>query len=199
MHSVKSLPSGYAEILKLDLQKNKRDAIIVNVLAAVLALICVVAMHLFVPVTQIFRSRDQNDAGAYFIKLAVLIAAYVLYIILHELTHAAVMRYFGAKKVRFGFTGMYAYAGSEEDYFDRFSYRLVAAAPLVVWGIVFLVLQCAVPVTWFWVIGMLQIGNVSGAAGDIYVIWRVSHLRDTILVRDTGLEMTIYDQEETVV
>ena len=199
MHSVKSLPSGYAEILKLDLQKNKRDAIIVNVLAAVLALICVVAMHFFVPVTQIFRSRDQNDAGAYFIKLAVLIAAYVLYIILHELTHAAVMRFFGAKKVRFGFTGMYAYAGSEEDYFDRFSYRLVAAAPLVVWGIVFLVLQCAVPVTWFWVIGMLQIGNVSGAAGDIYVIWRVSHLRDTILVRDTGLEMTIYDQEETVV
>ena len=53
--------------------------------------------------------------------------------------------------------------------------------------------------TWFWVIGMLQIGNVSGAAGDIYVIWRVSHLRDTILVCDTGLEMTIYDQEETVV
>ncbi len=196
MHSRKSLPSGYHEILKLDLQKNKQDALIVNILAFALAAVCVLIMHFIVPVTRIFDSLDR-DGGLYFVKLGVLLVSFVLYIILHELTHAAVMRFFGAQKVRFGFTGIYAYAGSEHDYFDRFSYRLIAAAPLVVWGIIFLVLQCALPREWFWVLGMLQVGNISGAAGDIYVMWRVSHLKESILVRDTGLEMTIYDREVT--
>ena len=135
MHSYKSLPAGYTELFQLDLQKNKHDAVVVNVLAMILALVFAVIMHLFVPATVILHDLDAKD-NTYFLKLMVLLAAYVLYIVLHELTHAAIMRYFGAQKVRFGFTGMYAYAGSEEDYFDRFSYRLVAAAPLVVWGVV---------------------------------------------------------------
>ncbi len=196
MHSYKSLPAGYTELFQLDLQKNKHDAVVVNVLAVILALVFAVIMHLFVPATEILHDLDAKD-NTYFLKLMVLLVAYVLYIILHELTHAAIMRYFGAQKVRFGFTGMYAYAGSEEDYFDRFSYRLVAAAPLVVWGVVFLILQCAVPRGWYWIVGLLQLGNIAGAAGDIYVIWRVSRQRETILVRDTGLAMTIFDREET--
>ena len=196
MHSYKSLPAGYTELFQLDLQKNRHDAVVVNVLAVILALVFAVIMHLFVPATVILDDLDAKDS-TYFLKLMVLLVAYVLYIVLHELTHAAVMRYFGAQKVRFGFTGMYAYAGSEEDYFDRFSYRLVAAAPLVVWGVVFLILQCAVPRGWYWIVGLLQLGNIAGAAGDIYVIWHVSRQKETILVRDSGLAMTIFDREET--
>ncbi|MBQ9252296.1 MAG: DUF3267 domain-containing protein [Clostridia bacterium] len=88
---------------------------------------------------------------------------------------------------------MYAFAGSEEDYFDKTSYRLIALAPLIVWGIIFIVLQLAVPQNWFWVVWLWQIGNVAGAAGDVYVTAVLWNKPETILVRDTGVDMTVYD------
>ena len=132
----------------------------------------------------------------YFGRLLTLLAAYIAYIVLHELTHAAAMRFFGGGKVRFGFTGMYAYAGSETDYFDRFAYRIIALAPLVVWGVVFALLMVLVPRAWFWVAAFLQLGNISGAAGDIYVACRLQTVPRDTLTRDTGLAMWMYSAAE---
>ncbi len=114
--------------------------------------------------------------------------------VLHELTHAVVMKAVGAKKVIFGFTGMYAFAGSKEDYFDKISYRCIALAPLVTWGIIFGVLSVIVPREWFWIVWFLQAGNIGGAAGDIYVTAVLWHKSVSILVRDTGVDMTVFDK-----
>lgn len=66
-------------------------------------------------------------------SLAAFLVCAVVYMVLHELVHGACMKVFGAKKVRFGFTGLYAFAGSIE-YFKKAAYIVVALAPLVVWG-----------------------------------------------------------------
>jgi hypothetical protein len=66
---------------------------------------------------------------------------------------------------------------------------------VVVWGIVFLVLNILIP-SWFWVIWFWQLGNISGAAGDFYVAYLTSKLPDTIRVKDTGVSMTIYDKTQ---
>ena len=110
-------------------------------------------------------------------------------------SHAAVMRAFGAKKLRFGFTGLYAYAGSEEDYFAKRPYRQIALAPLVVWTLVFAVLAFLVPRVWFWVVWFWQIMNVSGAAGDVYVTLKLLRRPRDILVKDSGVAMTVYSAE----
>ncbi len=191
-HVTQTLPEGYAEKLRIDLQKDKKTALIVNLAGLAIMLALGVVMHLIVPVTEIFDM--ESGLGAYILRFGVLIVGYFAYIILHELTHAAVMRAFGGGKVRFGFTGMYAFAGSETDYFGKFAYRLIALAPLVVWGVIFGVLQALVPREWFWVAGLLQIGNVSGAVGDLYVTLKLAPMPGTILVRDTGVDMTVYDK-----
>ena len=133
--------------------------------------------------------------GLYFLRLGVLLAGMFAYIVLHELTHAAVMKAYGAKKLRFGFTGMYAYAGSEEDYFAKRPYRQIALAPLVVWTLVLGVLAFLVPRVWFWVVWFWQIMNVSGAAGDVYVTLKLLRRPRDILVKDSGVAMTVYSAE----
>ena len=42
---------------------------------------------------------------------------------------------------------------------------------------------------------ILQIANVSGAAGDVYVTLRLLRLPRDLLVRDTGVAMTVYSAE----
>lgn len=189
-HSVTELPEGYREIYTVDLQKNKKMALWINVLALVVAAVMVIAMNFFVPFSTVF-SMEQGIV-LYMLRFLVLVVGSVLYIVLHELTHAAVMRIYGAKKVRFGYTGLYAFAGSEQDYFDRFSYIQIALAPLVVWGLILAVLGLLLPIEWFWVIYLIQISNVSGAAGDLFVSLRFSRMPSDILVRDTGVSMTVY-------
>ena len=41
----------------------------------------------------------------------------------------------------------------------------------------------------------MQIGNISGAAGDIYVTVRLWNEPSTILVRDTGVDMTVFNKQ----
>ena len=63
----------------------------------------------------------------------------------------------------------------------------------MIWGAVFAVLQALLP-QWSWVIWFLQIMNVGGAAGDIYVTYRVCGMPGSILVMDTGVNMTVFDK-----
>ena len=72
---------------------------------------------------------------------------------------------------------------------------MIALAPIVIWGIILLVLNLIFQETWFWVIYFIQICNLSGAAGDLYVSYRFSKLPEDILINDIGVSMTIYGRE----
>mgnify|MGYP002579712475 CR=1 FL=1 len=120
-----------------------------------------------------------------------MLAGLLAYIPLHELVHGLCMKYFGAKKVHYGYAGVYAWAGSKA-YFGRKSYIVIALAPLVFWGLVLAALCIVAPAQWFWVFYLVQVTNVSGAAGDFYIAWKAARMPAGVLVQDTGLEMTFY-------
>ena len=193
MHCTQTLPENFRELLSIDLQKDKKTALLVN-MAAVGAMVVLALIGLLLVPFRTLLDFSQGF-GLYFLRLGVLLAGMFAYIVLHELTHAAVMKAYGAKKLRFGFTGMYAYAGSEADYFAKRPYRHIALAPLVLWALIFGLLSALVPQEWFWVVWILQIANVSGAAGDVYVTLRLLRLPRDLLVRDTGVAMTVYSAE----
>ncbi|MBP3700652.1 MAG: DUF3267 domain-containing protein [Lachnospiraceae bacterium] len=84
---------------------------------------------------------------------------------------------------------------SSDDYYDKRSYITIGLAPVVVWGIVIAIVNTFVSLEWFWVAYLIQIVNVSGAAGDIYVTAKFSRMPKDILVKDTGVGMTVYSKE----
>lgn len=186
------LPEGYQPLLEVDLQKNKKLALGLNLGAAAVGILMAVVAAFIVPISALFDLS--KGLLPYAIRFGALLVGMIAYIILHELVHGIVMKYFGAKKIRYGFTGMYAFAGCDY-YFDKFSYIAVALAPVVLWGAVLLVLNLLVPARWFWVVYMIQIINISGAAGDAYVTAKFSRLPADILVFDRGTGMTVYSKE----
>lgn len=192
MKAYRSLPEGYQETLQINLQKDKKTSLRVNLGGALAMVIVFLLGHFIVPVTE-FKALMDLEGGAFFLRFGALLAGYVAYIVLHELTHAAAMKAVGGGRVVFGFTGVYAFAGSHEDYFDKNAYHLVALSPLVVWGVIFGTLALLLPGSWFWVVWFLQAGNIGGSAGDIYVTLKLLKRPSTILVRDTGVDMTVYD------
>ena len=162
MKSCETLPEGYKEIYSIDLQKNKKMSLVINLLALVIGAVLVVPMLHIVPISTVPAA---DGCWTRFIALIVLM---IVYMVLHELVHGIAMKLCGTKKVTYGFTGMYAFAGST-DYYAKKPYIFIALAPVVLWGIVLLIINPFVPVEWFWVVYILQVIHLSGAAGDLFV------------------------------
>lgn len=192
-HCVQTLPTEYRETLKIDLQTDKKKALLVNGTAFAVFAVLVAVGDFLVPIRYFFSMED--GIGMYFLRFGVMMGGLVVYLVLHELTHAAAMRAYGAGKLRFGFTGLYAFAGSDGDYFDKVSYRVIALAPLVVWLVLLGLLLAVTPPAWFWVVWFIQANNIAGSAGDVYVTLRLLPLPKNLLVRDTGVNMTVYTVE----
>ena len=189
MRSYESLPDGYKEIYSIDLQKNKTMLVLVNLLSVVIAAIFAVPMHFIVPYYSMFSM--ENGIENYMLRFILLLVFLVLYIVLHEIVHGIAMKICGTKKVKYGFTGMYAFAGSN-DYYDKKSYIFIALAPIVLWGIILAAINIFVPIEWFWIIYIIQICNLSGAAGDLFVSIKFSRMPKDILIQDYGVGMTVY-------
>lgn len=194
MKAVKELPAGYKEIYSINLQKDKKASLLVNVLALVIAVILIVPMHFAVPISSIFHDSIFNADKGDIIRLVSLAILLVVYMVLHEMVHGIAMKSCGTKKVKYGFTGLYAFAGSD-DYYDKKSYIYIALAPIVLLGILIAVINPFVPVEWFWVVYMIQVANLSGAAGDLFVTVKFSRFPKDILIKDYGIGMTVFSKE----
>lgn len=185
MKAYTTLPEGYNEIHKLDMQKDKKLSFLINLIASIVA-IGMIAIG-WVLAGNPFKQST--------LMWVLFFAADIAYIVLHELVHGITMKMVGTKKVKYGFTGLYAFAGSN-DYYDKSSYITIALAPVVVWGIILAIAQIFTPIEWFWLPWFVQATNISGAAGDAYVTWKFSQMPKDILVTDYGVGMTVYSKEK---
>ncbi len=187
VYNCKELPSGYKEKFKINLQKNTKTAVIVNLFAVV------IMAAMLVPSFLIWDwSVFVDGSWTASIKAFSIVGGMIVYMVLHELVHGIFMKGYGGVKPKYGFTGLYAYAGSSA-YFNKKCYIIIALAPIVILGIVLVVLQILLPISWSLVAYIIQIINVSGAAGDIYVTAKMLKCSDDILVNDTGTDMTVYE------
>lgn len=189
MKAISSLSQDYKEICSVDLQKNKKTAVFVNLLALIIAAILVVPMAFLVPLDTLFSF--EKGMGVYFAKFGILLVGIIVYMVLHELVHGIAMKICGTKKIKYGFTGMYAFAGSE-DYYNKKAYLFIASAPVVLWGVVLAIVTPFISYEWFWVVYFIQVNNLSGAAGDLFVTVKFSKLPKDILIKDYGVGMTVY-------
>lgn len=186
--SCKELPEGWILHDTIDLKNNKKQFWTVQGLGVAIMIVMFVVGWFIVSPVDLFKHGTWETVAA----LAVLLAGLVAYIILHELTHGAFLSAFTKVKPKFGFVGWAAYCGNEA-YCGKARYAVVALAPLVIWGIVFGVLNVFFHEgIWFWVVWFLQIGNISGACGDIFVACKLLKYPKEILVQDTGLSMRVY-------
>ncbi len=189
MKITKTLPEGYKAILAVDLEKNKKCAFGIHAASILITLVMVVGMNFLTPISTLFEKS--MGAGGLILRLVVLALLFIAYIVLHELTHGVTMKLLGCKKVTYGFSGLYAFAGCRE-FFTKKAYITVALAPVVLWGIVLTIASYLVSASWFWIIYIVQITNISGAVGDFYVTFRFLGLHEDALIYDKGTEITVF-------
>ena len=181
---------GYKECTKIDLVKNKKEALLVNLYG----IIIMVVMAVFIPLLIMGGIIEFNLETTFPLFFIVLLISLILYIPLHEIVHGIVLKKYTDEKLSFGWKLVYAYCGSKEAVVDRKEYYAVALAPLLVFSVVFIslmVLNPSLSLVWY----VMEIMNVSGSVGDIYVSikLRKEKSRD-ILITDSGTDMSFWSR-----
>ena len=181
---------GYKECTKIDLVKNKKEALLVNIYG----IIIMVVMAVFIPLLIMGGIIEFNLETTFPLFFIVLLISLILYIPLHEIVHGIVLKNYTDEKLSFGWKLVYAYCGSKEAVVDRKEYYAVALAPLLVFSVVFIslmVLNPSLSLVWY----VMEIMNVSGSVGDIYVSikLRKEKSRD-ILITDSGTDMSFWSR-----
>ena len=184
--NTKILPESYEEYKKIDFANNKKDAIIVNACALIIAIILIFLTD--VPFKTVIPK------GGFFpviLKIMLLLMALFAYIVLHEGVHGMAIWLLTKSRPHFGFKSTYAYTGSD-GYFNRISYILIALAPMIILGALLTALLFSVPIEWYWFVYILIILNFAGSAGDLYVTWLTLRLPKGALIHDEGVTITVY-------
>lgn len=184
-YACSALPEGYREIFRVDLQQNRRQNVIVSVWSVALLLLALIPIWLARPQAATFGDSFGLP------QVITMLVGMIVYVLLHEAVHGVLFWWMSRQRPSFGFTLQYAYAGSDA-YYRRGPYLVIALAPVVLWGAVLAILSAVAPPAWYWTVQIIQLINISGAAGDLYVTWKFSRMPADLLVQDAGIRMVAY-------
>lgn len=187
--NVIGLPDGWHAVRTMDLIRDKKLFVQINLLSVALAAIL---MALGIPVGNLMRATDAPGTMTFLLACA---GGCLLYVVLHEAVHGVFVRVFSGKRPQFGFEAGCAWTGRRDAYFDRRSYLIIALSPVVIWGIALLALTILAGRGWFWLVWIVQVINVSGAAGDYAVAAALGKIPGEVLCHDTGTKMTFYQPD----
>ena len=125
-----SLPEGYREVYHID-AKDKKTGL--KMTAAAAAIFVVLGILLF-----LFADLSASDFDNLLIYDGILLAAMIVYIVLHELVHGVVYKAMTHQKLTFGLTWSAAFCGVPDIYTYRKTALSSLVAPLTVFTLILL-------------------------------------------------------------
>ncbi len=202
LRSTQTLPRSYAPIWALDLTRNPKTALVLNL----------ISLPLFVLFACVFGfvssfSKPEISIDLHVVLLPLrndlfllfLLAAIVSIMILHEAVHGFFFWVYTHAKPRFGLRILFAYAGAPGWYIPRNEYSIIGLAPLLLISVAGLILIPFVPLPTARFILLLITVNAAGAVGDLYIVGKTLRQPRTVLIQDTGAGFTMFGETKSVV
>jgi len=116
--------------------------------------------------------------------LGINIIGYFIILPIHEAIHGLTILFWGGRPHFGAKLPLALFCGARQQIFRRNQYIVVAMAPLVVISVAGMILTLLMPGLATYALFAIA-GNISGAAGDLVVVWQLYHLPRHILVEDT--------------
>ncbi len=191
-YSTQTLPAGYIQSGQIDLKKDKRLSILLNISAFI---VFIPMFYLLSGFTALARPDITNFSETITIgKMLGALGLTVIVLILHEIIHGLFFWIFSRGMPVFALRPLYAYAGAPTWFFPKLQYAITALGPLVIIGAVGLLLLLLVPVSWILMIAFLVALNTGGAVGDLFVFIRLLKCSPTSFANDTGEVVTFFER-----
>ena len=186
------LPDGYTEAFTVD-ANDKKSSLKIRIASLITS---VVLINVFFFSYVLPRINEFNDGfGFIVLKITGFVISYIIYIMLHELTHGLIYKIFTKKKLTFDFKPPAASCGVPDIYTYRITSLFSLFAPFTVFSILFAVLFFVIndPLSKA-LIFLLFTFHISGCSGDLYGIglFLFKFKDPAVLRKDTGPKQIYY-------
>jgi len=189
-------PETYELKGSLDLSKNKRLALVINIVGTILL---VFFGCFFFGILGFIRPDYANalnlwipDLGSILKVIGVLLAITLVMVLVHEGLHGLFFWLITHHRPSFGFRGYYAFASAPGWYIPRNPYLLVGLAPFVLITVIGLGLIAVAPYGFILPLLLLISMNAAGAVGDLMVVAWLLGKPSWFLVQDYGDGVSLY-------
>ncbi len=190
--STQTLPAGYIQSAEINLKKDKRLAILLNIGAL---FVFILMFYLLTGFTALVRPEVKNfSENITIVKMLGALGLTVVVLIIHEIIHGLFFWIFSHGRPVFALRPLYAYAGAPTWFFPKRPYAITALGPLVVIGAVGLLLLLLAPMSWILMTMFLVALNTGGAVGDLFVFTRLLKCSPTSFANDTGEVVTFFER-----
>lgn len=189
-----ALPEGYTLVRHVDAKRDKKTIIIYSLLS-------IVPLLIILPILMMCAFAGDNgeiQSGENFLA-AMLVGClvYILYIILHELTHGITYKYYIGQKLTFGLSLTVAFCGVPDIYVRKKASIAALLMPFSVFSVIFLCLTVGL---WFVspyygvIAGAVFALHLGGCVGDLHwtLMYITKYKHCNTLMRDTGPEQWLY-------
>jgi Putative zincin peptidase len=169
-----------------------------SVLLFVLSGLFFVALNLFVYIWRTGQHSGSLTWGQFFLWLGINIVAYIVILPVHEVLHGIAFALWGGKPYFGTKLPLALYCSARDQIFPRNYYLVIGLAPLIVItlaGIIFILLAPALSAY----VLFATIGNVAGAAGDLWVVRRLRALPASAFIEDLETGYRAWELADQVV
>jgi hypothetical protein len=123
---------------------------------------------------------------------AINVVSYIVILPVHEVVHAAAFLLWGGKPYFGTKLPLALYCGAKQQLFRRNQYLVVGLAPLVVITLAGVIFTLVSPVLASYVI-FATVGNIAGAAGDVWSVERLLRQSRDVFVEDTEAGYRVWE------
>lgn len=177
------LPENFEERGTLDLKKDKKASLAIQLLfGSLVVLMVVLARWLEFPIDSTWSTAR---------SILATVGMGIAYVIVHELTHGVAIRVLSGVRAEYFFRFPFVCTGSKA-FFNKTSFIVISLTPVVLWGIVLVILLLVLPPDYFLSIYILIGLNFAGAAGDYVQAYVVSKLPPSALIQDDGKQSRVF-------
>ena len=160
-----------------------RPLTLFSLLLLVIGAVFFVALNLAVFIWRSGQSGATYHTGQILLWLGLNIVSYILILPMHELLHGLTFQLWGGKPYYGTKLPFALYCSTREQLFPRNYYLAVGLAPFVVITLAGIIFTLLVPTLSPYVL-LATAGNVSGAAGDLWVVRRLLKMPAETFVED---------------
>ena len=179
----------YRPVLRLDMLGNKHR--LINTLNSVAIITILIVGAAGVALNYFLRMLGMSG-GMYFVYTLGGAALCVVYIYLHELSHAFAILIVKGQKPEIKFGKLVASCGSPTICFSKAQYVFVASFPFVFYCAALVPLCIFLPTVFFPLPFLPLCYNVFGSMGDMYMIRTMLRAPKRCIIIDSGTEVTAF-------
>ncbi len=195
--ATQNLPDGYIRVGRLDVLKDRRLLVWMNILGLILFFgFALVFTHL------VFWLRPEAAGRLWqgtihgwrdFLQVTgMLLGVAIAIVVLHEAAHGVFFWLFTRSIPHFEFKIVYAAASAPGWYLPRLQYVVVGLAPIVLLSLLGVAAMAVVPHAWLPMLTAFLVFNASGSVGDLIVVAWVLVSRRARLALDETTAVTLF-------